>query len=537
MKELNVNPLSSEVLSDIKAWFTTCATNHPECGPASTSSRLPTRVLDVGFGTQANTTRLKETEINEQGAYVALSHCWGTSTILKTTNETILAHMDNIEWHALSKTFQDAVIISRALGIQYLWIDSLCIVQGDAKDWEIESANMEAVYSQAYLVIAATAAPNGSHGCCFNRPRSHTIEIVDSNSFKHTLCVRETIDGDHFSKRKGPKGQHPLLDRAWAFQGRLLGCRVLHYCEKEIIAECKTATWCECSGWWGVMWAGKWMQREPTLKSDYHKILKSTTDDKTTYWPALVRKYMEADLTYHSDRLVAISSLAKEFWSEDLGQYLAGHWEVDLIKTLLWWSMPGINMLQRGLFIPECESAYLQYSSHPSWSWFSSLFPVGGARVLKEPSGIARAQLVESKCVPQNAKAPFGSVSRGEIILSGVLLDGSYDKKQTVMVANNTFTALLSIGDVEFRFNPDRPTFDDERTNEEHKEIHCLWMWTDDKYEYALVLEKISDTSSTYRRIGLLHPAEVFVASASDIAVATLPTLFSNAPIMIVTIV
>jgi hypothetical protein len=73
---------------------------------------------------------------------MALSHCWGTSTPIITTCDTINDRMKGIKFEEMTKTFQDAVSVTRNLGIQYLCIDSLCIVQGDQQDWEREASRM-----------------------------------------------------------------------------------------------------------------------------------------------------------------------------------------------------------------------------------------------------------------------------------------------------------------------------------------------------------------------------------------------------------
>jgi hypothetical protein len=43
-------------------------------------------------------------------------------------------------------TFRDAFDLSNRLGISYLWIDSLCIIQDDDEDWQRESSSMGLVY-------------------------------------------------------------------------------------------------------------------------------------------------------------------------------------------------------------------------------------------------------------------------------------------------------------------------------------------------------------------------------------------------------
>src|SRR5256885_7715423 len=89
--------------------------------------------------------------------YATLSHCWGGLDIfhLKKWNRDSL--FENIPMDKLCNTFNDAIKVTRALGLSYLWIDSLCIVQDDNDDWRRESALMSDVFTNSVVNIAATA--------------------------------------------------------------------------------------------------------------------------------------------------------------------------------------------------------------------------------------------------------------------------------------------------------------------------------------------------------------------------------------------
>jgi hypothetical protein len=60
--------------------------------------------------------------------YACLSYCWGSTQTLKTTTQTLEAHKSQIIWEDLPKTFKDAINYTLRLGINYLWVDSLCII-------------------------------------------------------------------------------------------------------------------------------------------------------------------------------------------------------------------------------------------------------------------------------------------------------------------------------------------------------------------------------------------------------------------------
>jgi hypothetical protein len=119
-------------------------------------------VIDVGSSSQPP---FLFTSNGVRGQYLALSHCWGKIRILTTRSDNIQQHGKEISMTALSRTFQDAVILTRQLGVKYLWIDSLCIVQDSREDWELESIVMNEYYKNTYLTIVASYAQDGSVGC------------------------------------------------------------------------------------------------------------------------------------------------------------------------------------------------------------------------------------------------------------------------------------------------------------------------------------------------------------------------------------
>jgi hypothetical protein len=148
----------------IRCQVSDCEGRHGRC-KQPVSTHFPTRLIDVGLGEKTDTVNLVD-DIHGTGRYVALSHCWGTGNhILQTTRENYQQRLEGILEQDLPKTFLDAVQITRGLGIQYLWIDSLCVVQDDLVDWESEAAKMANVYSGAWLTISATQASDSNLGC------------------------------------------------------------------------------------------------------------------------------------------------------------------------------------------------------------------------------------------------------------------------------------------------------------------------------------------------------------------------------------
>jgi hypothetical protein len=129
-----------------------------------------------------------------------------------------------IPMYELPKTFTDAIDITRKLGLDYLWIDSICIIQGDNCDWEHESALMSPVYGGSSVNIAASSARDGSQGC-FLKPKYFTGGFLAEISIKGSRKVydfRSPLTYD-----KATVNSH-LATRAWAFQEKLLAPRTLH---------------------------------------------------------------------------------------------------------------------------------------------------------------------------------------------------------------------------------------------------------------------------------------------------------------------
>lgn len=85
--------------------------------------------------------------------------------VLTKSSQASLCHEIPIE--LLPQSNQDAIQITRSLGIRYLWIDALCILQDldDPSDWLKESARMGDVYKFAYVTISASRASTGGEGC------------------------------------------------------------------------------------------------------------------------------------------------------------------------------------------------------------------------------------------------------------------------------------------------------------------------------------------------------------------------------------
>lgn len=109
--------------------------------------------------------------------YATLSHCWGALPFVYLTAANLADFRKEIPADALTKTVFEAIYVTKYLGIPYLWVDSLCIIQSDTEDWLRESERLSDVYGGAFLNIVATSAKDGSVGCFFDRSRDWRCQV------------------------------------------------------------------------------------------------------------------------------------------------------------------------------------------------------------------------------------------------------------------------------------------------------------------------------------------------------------------------
>ncbi|KAK4126564.1 HET-domain-containing protein [Parathielavia appendiculata] len=180
----------------IKRWLDDCRARQPSCQVPSTAT-LPDRLIDVGISSE--TVSLHVSGSGEAGCYVALSHCKGGHTPLATTTANLAEHQRFLRFDDNPKTFAQAVQLTRDLGFKYLWIDSLCIVQDDPKDWEIEAAKMKDVYSNSALTLSADSAEDTSQGL-FGTPaarvaanRTRVITTEDPSGLPVEICPHSPL--------------------------------------------------------------------------------------------------------------------------------------------------------------------------------------------------------------------------------------------------------------------------------------------------------------------------------------------------------
>lgn len=411
---------SADSFDIVRDWIRTCLDRHSGCWSqyvnftklTNDEDSLPTRVIDIGKSSASSNPHL-EVYSRVLGPYIALSHRWGTSKVVRTTKNTLEEHKKQIPWDKMSKTFQDAIHIARKVDVRYLWIDSLCIIQDDHQDWDRESPKMGYIYMNSILNIAAVSARNDEGGCLTLQSLKREMSMPlgpNSASTNGRICFREPLKHFEVAINAGS-----LSERAWVQQERLLSRRTLYCAGDQMHWECHES--CESEDGTVVMPANR---TKTTLGfGDPSSLSLVTHDAKSVYkrWCRVVEHYSSRKMTKATDKLPALSGLASLVANQTGDQYLAGLWRADLVCGLLWHA--NRSDMPR-LIRPSRWRA-------PSWSWAAldgaATFEI---RSTEEIYGQSFIDIVEA-VVEVSGENPYGMVSSGYIVIVGRLVQVGYE--------------------------------------------------------------------------------------------------------------
>lgn len=430
----NASPRSQRSLTQVTSWLNQCEKEHGEaCG---SHSPIPTRVIDISDSSKL---RLVETSSdNSIGRYVALSYCWGEAGDLQTTTTSSLN--DRLAGFAvaeLPQTLQDAVTVTRALGINYLWVDCLCILQNDARDKAHEIANMANIYKHATLTISASKAAGASKGFLHDQasPETGLWKNLIPLAFPIPEPTAKTIQ-EAFERPRKVLGtlwlcdedpdmsatfRSPVDRRGWCLQERLLSSRLLSY-GRWPTWRCSLGTYSD-GGFYPHN--GKREKYERQLTKCLYELRRRQrlsggpkhTDFHTSIqllqsWYKLLNEYTQRELGVKSDRLPAIGGIAAEISRVTGYGYVAGLWQPNLLHDLMW-SCKAKEWMTR----PEGYQG-------PTWSWAAVDCPVTYDDITDD--SLALARVVECSIDADDGSSgfgPFGEVNhRSRLELEGPFL-------------------------------------------------------------------------------------------------------------------
>jgi serine/threonine protein kinase len=435
------------------SWLRTCQTYHKECSVPAMDF-FPSRILDVGD--EGDTIRLQSSLQLFDSQYVALSHCWGsTTTVLKTTSDNLKDRHLGIENSSLPDKFQNAVRLTRALGVKYLWIDSLCIIQDSIEDWTEVSSQLHKLYSNSLLTISIldedhrgpelTQDADTAGLTAWQPPNQCSTCKCKHRAFAHLL---DDTPGTMILDSK-------LSKRAWTFQERLLAPRVLHFSSTRLAWECGsvtsihdiTATLRSSMGIGRIVRLSEISVHE---KICFRGAKSPSTAKYLELWPDIVREYSKRQLTYSSDKLYALAGLATTVNNVVGSQYLAGLWNNDLKRNLLWFrdfSTP-----------PSTRPRYIA----PSWSWASIDSQVMWPKSIMELVDDYTSEISSCSTTLTSTISPFGGVVDGYLKIRGPVCKAAVNYPYLEELLDGTslrpfafvqFDALIPAANLSYKWN------------------------------------------------------------------------------------
>ncbi|KAF5705919.1 hypothetical protein FMUND_11895 [Fusarium mundagurra] len=407
-----------------RRWLQTCKDRH-DCRSASEDDWYPKRLIHVGDDQQSPRLIISENE-RPDGCYAALSHCWGEDPkFLMLTSENLPDFCSEIQLQTLPASFRDAIITCRRIGIPYIWIDSLCILQsglGSHEDWLSHSETMHLVYHNCALNISIDVSENPHGGAFRSRDPTYLQDCCvwspfyappySSSRNEHIVC--DTIErpnlwnicaiftADDFS---WARVDLPLSNRAWVFQERLLSPRTLHFGSDRISWECdrnRNLTEYLPEGLGDDRWNGF-----DCLAQNAFSVREKA--DLFTYYYDLVFPYMDRQLSHpDEDKLVAFAAVARRCISWFGSDYCAGIFRSTMPQGLLW-EMSPVGHLGR----------FKAYRA-PSWSWAS--LDCGVRFDILDDEGTVLADIVDVAVELVDPNNQFGQVKSASLTLAGPLV-------------------------------------------------------------------------------------------------------------------
>ncbi|KAF2684743.1 HET-domain-containing protein, partial [Lentithecium fluviatile CBS 122367] len=308
-----------------------CSNEHAECRKGSDDAWIPSRLIDIHDYRSSGQVRIVSrndielSQFGEQPRYTTLSHVWGTHTFLTLVHSNLQNLRSGFPVSGLPKTFTQAIAVTEKIGLRYLWIDSLCIIQDSAEDWRVEAGSMDKVYLNSFCTIAASLAANPNEGLFWDR----NAELSKPFAVQFMSPPRPTQFRVFLDLQFLILDHSPLYKRGWVLQESLLSPRTMHF-SKLPAFECREIFACESYRTTGAKSASA------DLLYRTRKTIARAEEFTYSNWCGIVFDYSRCNLTKGTDKLIALCGIAKVVSSVIPGGYFAGIWAEWWLQGLLW---------------------------------------------------------------------------------------------------------------------------------------------------------------------------------------------------------
>lgn len=339
-------------MSKIRDWLSICESSHPRCR-ARWPCLPPKRLIDLGTDDSSGLKLVSTSSISsEKIEYTTLSYCWGGSACLKTTKRTLATYQMGIPPSQLPKTFSDAVSITRAIGLRYLWIDALCIVQDDQDDWATESSKMSDIFHGSKLSVTANDSRSSTGGVFVQNSSPLSERTNGARVFLKSVHIGNGRYAHiHFIREQ--KYGSALDERGWTLQEDILSTRTVGVANSELKWRCGS----------GACWeTGIDFARGVGVYTNLPLLENGLSVKQNPIWLKWMENYSRRRLTFPEDRLVAMLGLITHYQRITLDEPILGVWRSCLNQGLAW-----MRLTDRAERSPD------ELSDHnlPSWSPFA----------------------------------------------------------------------------------------------------------------------------------------------------------------------
>ncbi len=470
---------------------------------------MPTRLLDLSDWGRNKALKLVEgCSLPRKSRYLALTHRWHSEITASSSTlaRNVDSRMKSIGLDNLSLTFVEACQVAHQLGVKYLWIDSLCIIQDSREDWDREASLMSQVYSNSYLTIAANVSDDGIFRS--RETDNNSVEFQLKGDDGKPLTIRAM---KHQSYWESLLEEGPLYSRGWILQEREMSPRIIYFTEEQVLWECRCVKTYEG-------WPTKNMATEQRYGVSFsERLLDSINNfrDRNIHnlWHHTVADYSNRLLTKEEDTLPAFGGLARTVSDYTMSKYVAGLWSDDLLRSLAWGSYAYVDSR-----VHRRHTSYVA----PSWSWASLSGPVRYSLVNasfedttldatgKHGTWKKGMSVILEHRDELASTDPFGRVKSGYLRMAAPIFkavlgyDAPYnDFGQIIQMRDSTGSRI--VGTMHFDVNSERRS---------RKVVHCIYLFRqncpnsghgnkDDRTcGMGLVLAPVEGLNATYTRIG-----------------------------------
>ncbi|KAI7776165.1 Neutral alkaline non-lysosomal ceramidase [Diaporthe eres] len=289
--------------------------------------------------------------------YAALRYCWGDRETARyqsvTTVNNLKDRKSGFDVKYLSPVIQDAVQVCSSLSIRFLWVDALCILQGDSRDWGEESQRLWETFRGAYITICATSSTSCQERFLQDRPIHPGLNIKLDSAYGGQTSTRTSEKGSSVNCRIIPiprnvlasdqGGQNDIyfmgdisdsrwLHRGWVHKEMAFSRRLVTFGTHLIFVRCSDVKACE----------NRWRTSHSGIMLDEIDLVDLRKNPFSHFWRD-VERFCGKEFTHRTDVLPAMAALARQVHRETKSQYLAGMWRENLANDLLF---SGIQQLQ-----------------------------------------------------------------------------------------------------------------------------------------------------------------------------------------------